>query len=177
MNKSLDVDKKWLWAWVLAPLLFFTFSRNIIWTYTLTALPAFAILVATTWSTLGPRFKQFMQLMIACWLVLMLVGALIWLPQMAEERSARKLVHEASVKYPNMPLYSYGSHEFSVSYYTNAQIHIIENSKMLNEVLFVPNSLLIMSTKLAENLEHSGQGKILDINAFHALLMTNNKSK
>ena len=177
LNKSLDADKKWLWAWVLAPLLFFTFSRNIIWTYTLTALPAFAILVATTWSTLGPRFKQFMQMMIACWLVLMVIGALIWLPQMAEERSARKLVHEASVKYPNMPLYSFGSHEFSVSYYTNAQIHIIENTKMLNEVLLVPNSLLIMSTKLAENLEHSGQGKILDINAFHALLMTNNKSK
>ena len=115
--------------------------------------------------------------MIACWLGLMVIGALIWIPQLAEERSARKLVHEASVKYPDMPLYSFGSHEFSVSYYTNAQVHIIENPKMLNEVLLVPNSLVMMSTKLAESLEHNGQGKIVDINAFHALLITNNKSK
>jgi len=176
LNQSLDVDKRWLWAWVLAPLLFFTFSRNIIWTYTLTALPAFSILVATSWPVLGPRFKQIMRIMIACWLVLMVVAALIWLPPLAEERSARKLVQEASAKYPNMPLYSYGSHEFSVSYYTNAQVHIVKDPEMLNEVLVVPNNLLILSTALAKKMEHNGQGRILDINAFHALLITNDKS-
>lgn len=172
LNLQLDTEKKWLWAWVLAPLLFFTFSRNIIWTYTLTALPAFSILVATSWSTLGPRFKQVMRILIACWLILMIVAALIWLPQMAEEKSARKLVLEASIKYPNMPLYSYGSHEFSVSYYTQGKIRIIENQKMLNQVLLQPNNLLIMGTKLAKQTELNGQGEILDINAYHALLVT-----
>ena len=177
LNQSLDTEKKWLWAWVLAPLLFFTLSRNIIWTYTLTALPAFSILVATSWTTLGPRFKQAMRVMIVIWLLLMLVAAFVWLPKMAEERSARKLVQEASIKYPNMPLYSYGSHEFSVSYYTQGQIHLIENQKMLDDVLLQPNNLLIMSTKLAKQIELNGQGKILDINAYHALLITKHQSK
>jgi 4-amino-4-deoxy-L-arabinose transferase-like glycosyltransferase len=36
----------YLWCATLVPLLFFTFSRNIIGTYTLTAVPAFAVLVA-----------------------------------------------------------------------------------------------------------------------------------
>jgi len=36
----------YLWCSTLVPLLFFTFSRNIIGTYTLTAVPAFAVLVA-----------------------------------------------------------------------------------------------------------------------------------
>ena len=33
--------------WMLAPLLFFTFSSNILWTYVLSGIPAFALLLAT----------------------------------------------------------------------------------------------------------------------------------
>jgi len=33
--------------WVLAPLLFFTFSSNILWTYVLSGMPAFALLLAS----------------------------------------------------------------------------------------------------------------------------------
>ena len=43
---DLDHQEKYLWCWLLAPLLFFTFSHNIIPTYTLTALPAMGILMA-----------------------------------------------------------------------------------------------------------------------------------
>jgi 4-amino-4-deoxy-L-arabinose transferase-like glycosyltransferase len=50
--------KKWSWpkisnwqsyllCWMLAPLLFFTFSGNILWTYVITGLPAFAVLLAS----------------------------------------------------------------------------------------------------------------------------------
>jgi 4-amino-4-deoxy-L-arabinose transferase-like glycosyltransferase len=37
---------RYLWSAILTPLLFFTFSRNIIWTYALTAIPPFAVLAA-----------------------------------------------------------------------------------------------------------------------------------
>ena len=37
--------ERYLWCATLTPLIFFTFSRNIIWTYALTALPPFALLV------------------------------------------------------------------------------------------------------------------------------------
>lgn len=41
-----DALASFLWCATLVPLVFFTFSRNIIWTYALTALPPFAVLVA-----------------------------------------------------------------------------------------------------------------------------------
>lgn len=173
-NSKLAIEKKWLWAWVLAPLLFFTFSRNIIWTYTLTALPAFAVLAATSWSTLSPRFKKAMQLLVACWLLAMFIATLIWMPQMVEEKSARKLVLEANSKYPNMPLFLYGNHEFSASYYTNGRITIIETPQKLDELLLTSGNLLILSTELAKDTELHGHGKILDVNAAHALLVTKN---
>jgi len=177
LNANLDIERKWLWAWVLAPLLFFTFSRNIIWTYTLTALPAFAILVAKLWPTLNFRFNKVMQGVIACWLLFLLIATLVWLPQQAEEKSARKLVREATLKYPKSTLYSYASHKFSVSYYTQGQVRMIESQQMLNDLLAAPNNLVIISTELAKETERNGQGTILEINASSALLITQQKVK
>ena len=172
INTHLNSESKWLWAWTLAPLIFFTFSRNIIWTYTLTALPAFALLTVKAWPLLNQRFQKAMQILVVIWLILGTVATLVWIPHEAETRSARKLIHEAHQKYPNLPLYSYGSHEFSVSYYTNGQIHVIENQAALAKVLQQPGILLITSTKLAKQAELEGQANIIDINAYHALVMT-----
>ena len=172
LNKNISAEKRWLWAWTLAPLVFFTFSRNIIWTYTLTALPAFAILVATSWPSLSARFKKGMQILIAAWLILMLVASFTWMPKMAEARSAHKLVTEAQLKYPSLPLYSYGSQEFSVSYYTQGQVIVLENAEMLTKALNMPNHLIILSTKHAKQIALAGQGSVLSVNAAHALLIT-----
>ena len=172
-NKSLDIEKKWLWAWVLAPLIFFTFSRNIIWTYTLTAIPAFSILVAGSWPMLGAGFRKIMAPAIALWLVLMFITGFTWFTHLEERKSARKLVHVANLEYPGRQLYSYGTHEFSVSYYTNGQVKYVEGKQQLAEVLSVPNSLIILNTAQAKNIEHNRQGKILGINGTHALLITN----
>ena len=172
INTHLNSESKWLWAWTLAPLIFFTFSRNIIWTYTLTALSAFALLTVKAWPLLNQRFQKAMQILVVIWLILGTVATLVWIPHEAETRSARKLIHEAHQKYPNLPLYSYGSHEFSVSYYTNGQIHVIENQAALAKVLQQPGILLITSTKLAKQAELEGQANIIDINAYHALVMT-----
>jgi 4-amino-4-deoxy-L-arabinose transferase-like glycosyltransferase len=42
----LDPERSFLWAWSLAPLIFFTASRNLVVTYALPALPAIAVLLA-----------------------------------------------------------------------------------------------------------------------------------
>jgi len=110
---------------------------------------------------------------IALWLVLMFVSAFTWFTHLEERKSARKLVHVASLEYPASQLYSYGTHEFSVSYYTNGQVKYVEGKQQLAELLSVPNSLIILNTTQAKNIEHNRQGKILGINGTHALLMTN----
>ncbi len=173
LNKTLELERKWLWAWILAPLIFFTFSRNIIWTYTLTAIPAFSILVVSSWPTLSVRFRKIMVFAIAAWLVLMFIAAFTWFAHLEERKSARKLVQVASLEYPDRQLYSYGTHEFSVSYYTNGQVKYVEGKQQLAELLSLPNSLIILNTAQAKNIEHNRQGKILGINGTHALLITN----
>ncbi|MDP3678171.1 MAG: hypothetical protein Q8R23_03650, partial [Methylotenera sp.] len=114
---------------------------------------------------------------VACWLLFLVIATFVWFPQQAEEKSARKLVREATLKYPNTTLYSYAGHKFSVSYYTQGQVRMIENQQMLDNVLRVPNSLVIMSTELAKETERNGQGNILDVNANCALLITQQKMK
>lgn len=172
INSQLNIDKKWLWAWVLAPLLFFTFSRNIIWTYTLTALPAFALLVAKSWPNLRNRHQQIMQLMIALWMCLLILLVFVWLPRQSEQKSARLLVHEASSHYPHLPLYSFEGHTFSASYYTQGQVRFIQDQTMLQDVLHVPNNLIMLSTMRAKAIELSGQGRVLSTNANRALVIT-----
>lgn len=48
-----DPWRAYLLFWTLAPLVFFTFAGNILWTYVLPAAPAFAILVADCWRPAG----------------------------------------------------------------------------------------------------------------------------
>jgi 4-amino-4-deoxy-L-arabinose transferase-like glycosyltransferase len=40
--------------WMLTPLLFFTFSGNILWTYVLSGMPAMALLITSRQDCLGP---------------------------------------------------------------------------------------------------------------------------
>lgn len=172
LNQSLDLREKWLWAWILAPLIFFTFSRNIIWTYTLTAIPAFSILMASSWPTLGAKFKKFMVYAIIIWLCLMFITAFTWFKNLEERKSARRLVHVASIKYPNQQLYSYGPHEFSVSYYTQGKVKYVADKKKLNELFLMPNRLIILNITQAENIEYTKRSTVLDSNGSHVLLIT-----
>ena len=63
---------RFLWCATLAPLLFFTFSRNIIWTYALTAVPPFAVLAAHWLENSAPRTQRRTGLALAAYALLAL---------------------------------------------------------------------------------------------------------
>jgi len=88
-----------------------------------------------------------MQVLIAAWLILATVASLIWIPQQAENRSARKLIQQAQSEYPNLPLYAYSSDEFSVSYYTKGNVHVVDDYNAVITLLQQPDKLLITSKK------------------------------
>jgi 4-amino-4-deoxy-L-arabinose transferase-like glycosyltransferase len=46
---STDVWSSYLISWAISPMIFFTLAGNIMWTYVLTGVPAFAVLVAEVW--------------------------------------------------------------------------------------------------------------------------------
>jgi 4-amino-4-deoxy-L-arabinose transferase-like glycosyltransferase len=50
-----DGWRAYLYLWMLAPLVFFTFAGNILFTYVLPGLPAFALLAGEAWSSVGDK--------------------------------------------------------------------------------------------------------------------------
>ena len=84
----------YLWLWMLASPVFFTFAGNILFTYVLPALPAFALLVAQAWSAVGDErgrgaTTKASGLAIS---VLMVLGLVFVVPRVAPERSHKALV-------------------------------------------------------------------------------------
>lgn len=49
-----DPWRRYLLCWIVAPMLFFTFATNILWTYVITGLPALALLLTTGRSSTEP---------------------------------------------------------------------------------------------------------------------------
>ncbi|MFO1205298.1 MAG: glycosyltransferase family 39 protein [Burkholderiales bacterium] len=92
--------RAYLWLWTLAAPLFFTLSGNIMFTYAITSLPAFALLVAEAWSarpaattTAGraQRERMFAWAALAVPLV-MLLTLLLVIPRVSEKNSQKALI-------------------------------------------------------------------------------------
>jgi 4-amino-4-deoxy-L-arabinose transferase-like glycosyltransferase len=132
-------DRSWrlyLLAWSLAPLLFFTAARNIIWTYALPALPALALLTAGELERWPARMTGRIA---AAGLALALAGALglgayAVASGRADDHSARALV-QAYERECRGPLIYLGSRPFSASFYTAGRAERVDDASALPRVL------------------------------------------
>jgi 4-amino-4-deoxy-L-arabinose transferase-like glycosyltransferase len=91
-----DGWRAYLWLWLLASPVFFTPAPNILATYVLPGLPAFALLVAEAWTELGDegrldRATKFYGLVMP---VLMVAAVLFVLPRVAPTYSHQRIVGE-----------------------------------------------------------------------------------
>ena len=96
LSRTADDDgwRSYLWLWMLASPVFFTFAGNILITYVLPGLPAFALLVAEAWSAVGDErghgaSTKLSSLTIP---VLLVLGLLFVLPRIAPQYSHKALV-------------------------------------------------------------------------------------
>ncbi len=89
-----DGWRAYLWLWMLASPVFFTFAGNILFTYVLPGLPAFALLVAEAWSTVGDERGRGATTKASALAipVLMVLGLVFIVPRVAPERSHKALV-------------------------------------------------------------------------------------
>ncbi len=91
-----DGWREYLWLWLLASPVFFTPARNILVTYVLPAMPAFALLVASAWTAVGDEGRR--NALTKHWgflmPVLMAGGVLFALPGLAPRYSHQALVAE-----------------------------------------------------------------------------------
>lgn len=111
-----------LWCATLAPLLFFTFSRNIIWTYALTAIPPFAVLAAQWLENSAPRQQLRASMALAIFAALVLAASPLVLRQM-NANSERALVQSFKQHAPAGAQLNYQTHPaFSSAFYSQGAL-------------------------------------------------------
>ncbi|NVE01280.1 glycosyltransferase family 39 protein [Massilia sp. BJB1822] len=111
-----------LWCATLTPLLFFTFSRNIIWTYALTAIPPFAVLAAQWLENSTESLQQRSALGLAAFAALVLSCAPLIQRQM-NANSERELIQNFLQHAPAGAQLNYQTHPaFSSAFYSQGAL-------------------------------------------------------
>jgi len=112
----------WWWCWTLAPLLMFTAARNIIWTYCLTAIPPFALLLAPRLATLSNSRLRIAAVAGLIWVAILAVIAPIMFSRL-NAGSARYLMAQVDRIDPDgrLPLSVPGSLRFSGAFYSRGR--------------------------------------------------------
>lgn len=147
--RELLEDKEGLMAylllWILVPLVFFTFSKNIILTYTFTGLPAFACLFVEAWQRSGFNTSHFLlkEKVIFGGLLPLLIGALVYVSVSYNSipginRRSQKLLAEYYLKErptSSSQLVYYLRQYYSAEFYTAGKAVRIASPNELNALL------------------------------------------
>ncbi len=143
--RGADESTRWWWCWVLAPLIFFTFSSNLISTYALTSVAPFALIAARWFADLGEAYRR--RVVWASVLLLPLLYLIIgWVaPRQIDAQSARALVatahRESQATDPDIVFFE--RYKFSGKYYTEDQAKFAESITDLSPWLSRPGTWLI----------------------------------
>lgn len=112
----------YLWCCTLVPLLFFTFSSNIIWTYALTAVPPFAVLAAQWLEDCPPVTRRRVDIALAAY-ALAACAATPLISREAERHSDRALVRAFQADAPPGTVLTYLTKPaFSSAFYTRGAL-------------------------------------------------------
>lgn len=131
----------YLWLWGLTPLIFFTMARNILTTYTVTALPAFAMLLTPFIANMLQKGKgKWLVISMAAFVPLLFTAGLIavnlhphakWVKsQEAVIKTYRELAHDKPV-----PLVYIGDRSYSADFYSRGKALSVKNQHALRPYL------------------------------------------
>jgi 4-amino-4-deoxy-L-arabinose transferase-like glycosyltransferase len=150
-------ETRYAWCFVLAPLLFFSFARNIIWTYVLTAVPAFIWLLSRWFEQRTARFQLTLAIAVATLTAASALPISSALIDTINNRSAKTLVQKArSAGYTGaQPLIVYGVYPFSSQFYSQAKADSFEDGNKIAAKLAVPGSYVIMETDVLNKIKDS----------------------
>jgi 4-amino-4-deoxy-L-arabinose transferase-like glycosyltransferase len=128
----------YLLLWMISPMLFFTFSSNILWTYIYPGIPGLALLLAEIWQ--DRRSDSAMRLRAAVCLIvpLLFVGAVIFVfPKQAPMRTEKFLVERYQQLDPAQAnhLIYVGDRPFSAQFYSQGKALRIDGPEHLTQAL------------------------------------------
>jgi 4-amino-4-deoxy-L-arabinose transferase-like glycosyltransferase len=154
---------RWWWCWLLAPLIFFTFSRNLIATYALTSVAPFVIIAAhwleqCEWAVR----RRWLMTSVLCVVPIYALVAL-FVPTQIEPQSALALVKEANHagRAATEPIIFFDRYKFSGNYYTSSHAVYVDTANDLKSWLARPHSWIVASNEEIEKLKLLGQVEII----------------
>ena len=147
------MSDRWLWCWVLAPLIFFSFSRNIIVTYTLTAIPPFAVVVGQWAESREGWIRRSTPKWVFGFALCLCVVGLTWLPGAVENQSARQLLRQAELLNPDASVVVKDCFPFSSRFYTRGKARQTDDLEVIKDASMQPGTVLIVSESDAKLLQ------------------------
>ncbi len=133
-------DDGWRWyclLWMLAPLLFFTVSANIIWTYVLPSIAGFALLLADYIKQ--PKYRAALALAVP--LGFCAVVMVYQFSALNFYKSQKRLVDRyQKIATPEEMLFYFAERPYSAQFYTHGQAFNLENDSILKSSFLLPVS-------------------------------------
>ncbi|KTD74721.1 ArnT family glycosyltransferase [Legionella waltersii] len=187
MTKKQD-DGGWvtyLFVWMLVPLLFFTFSSNIIYPYVFPALPAFAILFSELWCRFDADNQRFHWLYAGALIsgVAFLIGSLViqFIPNLTSSTQKPVVTEWLKTKPQQESKLIYWGYQkpFSAEFYSAGKVMLVKDVVGLCKIIsdrrgnyLVVNSKLIevLPQELVNQLKHS---KVVDFSNGNYFLIEN----
>ena len=139
--KSIFFEDKWrfyLLLWTFSPILFFTFSGNIIWTYVLPSIPAFSLLISEAVAHTISNKNKFKYVFYGSVLLapLIMLGVVTYSLRVPETlNNQRRLVQHFMSTYKDSFLVYYCHNCYSAEFYSGRQVPLIREESELRQLL------------------------------------------
>jgi 4-amino-4-deoxy-L-arabinose transferase-like glycosyltransferase len=170
--EAAPTDARWWACWILAPLLLFTFSRNIIWTYAATALPALGIWLAVSLARV-PWHRTAAAITLLWAVALAFIAP--YVARNVTEKSARTLLSQVPAIDPQyaLPLVVPHGYRFSGAFYSQGRACVASNpaAEAACEAASGGKGLRIVELARARQMAATGTGEIIATDARSALLL------
>ncbi|MCC7006476.1 MAG: glycosyltransferase family 39 protein [Ottowia sp.] len=148
--KNVEEKQRFLWCACLAPLLFFTVSRNLIVTYPLTALPPFSVLLAYWYTTSGEWRHTWLIGLSSVGVAITIVLGSICAPPMLEKYSTRALIQafDAQAKPGQKLIYAQATPPYSAYFYSKDNLTVALTPDALAQAYTMPGNLIALPADL-----------------------------
>ncbi|MBK1790474.1 ArnT family glycosyltransferase [Persicirhabdus sediminis] len=154
--------------WALAPVLFFTVSRNVIPSYVLPGVPAAAVWILEVWlagygrdSRMTLPMQKVMSAIVLSFAGIWVVACIIFAfyPQVISKNSQKQLVLDAQEM--GLPLYYYGKRQYSAEFYSDGEVVRITDKDPYAEHLQLENAVkkpkFMLKSDIGQLLENDQQ--------------------
>lgn len=149
----------YLVIWCLWPIIFFTFAGNILPTYVLPALPAFAILLA---SSITKKKRALLYISPGFLLPgIFLFAGPLGLLEKVENKTQQSLVQYAKDYYPDLPLVYIGNKKpHSARFYSKGAVLLLKDHESIQELNLSNKPMLIATRQSSSLFEYYGNAKV-----------------